>query len=56
MRSFSRTLEVFRLECGRWNLVAAFSGEDKERAETFESFELETHSIGFAFDATRQLR
>ena len=36
-----RTLQVFRLEHGRWTFAAAFSGEDKVRAEPFDAFELE---------------
>jgi Uma2 family endonuclease len=35
-----RTLEVFRLESGKWLLLAAFAENDKVRAEPFEEVEL----------------
>lgn len=35
-----RTLEVFRLEGGRWILVATHGGEEIVRAEPFEAIEL----------------
>lgn len=35
------TLEVFRLEAGRWLLMATFADEPRVRAEPFEAIELE---------------
>jgi hypothetical protein len=37
----AQTLEVCRLETGRWVQFGAWIGEAKVRAEPFESFELE---------------
>ncbi|MHC1727216.1 MAG: Uma2 family endonuclease [Syntrophobacteraceae bacterium] len=37
----ARTLEVFRLESGRWSLLGAFSDDDKVRAEPFQEIEIE---------------
>jgi hypothetical protein len=36
----ARTLEVFRLERGRWSLVAAHADEETVRAEPFDAVEL----------------
>jgi Uma2 family endonuclease len=36
-----RTLEIFRLEAGRWTLVAAHANGDVIRAEPFDAIELE---------------
>ena len=36
-----RTLEVFRLESGRWSIVSTFTDDARVRAEPFEAFELE---------------
>jgi len=36
-----RTLEVYRLEDGRWVVVSAHGGTDRVRAEPFEAVELE---------------
>jgi Uma2 family endonuclease len=36
-----RTLEVLRLESGRWSIVATFTDDARVRAEPFEAFELE---------------
>lgn len=36
-----RTLEVLRLEAGRWVLVATYSGNEVVRAEPFDAIELE---------------
>lgn len=36
-----RTLEVFRLESGRWLLAASFGGDEKARAEPFDAVELD---------------
>jgi Uma2 family endonuclease len=47
-----RTLEVFRLEHGRWSLVVAFSGADKVRVEPFEAFELELGRVWGADEDT----
>lgn len=40
-----RTLEVFRLESGRWVLVGTFAGNDRVRAEPFDAIELELGSL-----------
>jgi Uma2 family endonuclease len=37
----ARTLEVLRLESGRWTIVSTFTGQDLPRAEPFEAIELE---------------
>lgn len=37
----ARTLEVFRLESGRWSLLGAFSEEDKVRGEPFQEIEID---------------
>jgi Uma2 family endonuclease len=37
----AHTLEVFRLEAGRWLLVDTFSAQQRVRAEPFEAIELE---------------
>jgi Uma2 family endonuclease len=37
----ARTLEVFRLEGGRYSLLGTHEGADRVRAEPFEDFELE---------------
>ena len=37
----ARTLEVFRLESGRWVLMGAFSEDDKVRAEPFQEIEID---------------
>jgi Uma2 family endonuclease len=36
-----RTLEIFRLEAGRWVLLAAHTGDERPRAEPFADAELE---------------
>lgn len=36
-----RTLEVMRIEAGRWLIVGAFEGDATVRAEPFESIEIE---------------
>ncbi len=36
-----KTLEVFRLESGKWSRVDAFSENDKVRAEPFEEIEID---------------
>jgi Uma2 family endonuclease len=35
-----RTLEVYRLESGKWLLLAAFAEDDKVRAEPFQEIEI----------------
>jgi Uma2 family endonuclease len=40
-----RTLEVLRLESGRWSLVAARSADDRVRAEPFEAIELDLATL-----------
>ena len=37
----ARTLEVFRLESGRWFLLGAFSEDDKVRTEPFQETEVD---------------
>lgn len=37
----ARTLEILRLENGRWTIVATFSGLEVARAEPFEAIELD---------------
>jgi Uma2 family endonuclease len=39
------TLEVFRLESGRWSLLDAFSEADKVRAEPFQEIELDLNDL-----------
>lgn len=39
------TLEVFRLEAGRWVLLQTFSEKDKFRAEPFEAMEFDLSSL-----------
>ena len=41
----ARTLEVFRLEDGRWALVSAHAGSDVVRAEPFVDIELTLASL-----------
>lgn len=36
-----RTLEVFRLEAGRWSLIGTFGEDARVRAEPFDAIELE---------------
>lgn len=43
-----QTLEVYRLENGRWSLVGAHAGGDKVRAEPFDAVELD---LGLVWDA-----
>jgi Uma2 family endonuclease len=39
------TLEVFRLESGRWSLLDAFSENDKVRAEPFQEIEIDLNVL-----------
>jgi Uma2 family endonuclease len=41
MDPLARTLDIFRLQEGRWLLVHSFVGEERVRAEPFEAIELE---------------
>jgi Uma2 family endonuclease len=36
----ARTLDVFRLESGRWMLLGVYGGDDKVRAEPFDAIEI----------------
>ena len=36
----TQTLEIYRLEAGRWVLLDTFEGEDVVRAEPFEAIEI----------------
>jgi len=40
-----KTLDVFRLEAGRWMLLAAFAENDKVRAEPFQEVEIELNNL-----------
>lgn len=40
-----RTLEVYRLEAGRWILLDTYEGEAPIRAEPFEAMELDLSEI-----------
>lgn len=40
-----QTLEVMRLESGRWSLLAAHSARDRVRAEPFEAIELDLATL-----------
>jgi Uma2 family endonuclease len=41
MDPLTRTLDIFRLTEGQWQLVQSFSKEERVRAEPFEALELE---------------
>jgi Uma2 family endonuclease len=41
----TRTLEIFRLESGRWALLATHADDDAIRAEPFEAITLELGSL-----------
>jgi len=41
----ARTLEVLRLETGRWTILATHAGSDVVRAGPFAEIELELHSL-----------
>lgn len=43
-----QTLEVLRLESGRWSLLATRSGRDRVRAEPFEAIELDLATLWVA--------
>jgi hypothetical protein len=40
-----RTLEVYRLEGGRWSLLETYEDDEKVRAEPFDAVELDLASI-----------
>lgn len=40
-----KTLDVFRLESGRWVLLATFVENDKVRAEPFQEAEIELGNL-----------
>lgn len=41
----ARTLEVLRLEGGRWTIIGTHEGEEVVRAEPFAELELELHAL-----------
>jgi hypothetical protein len=41
----SRTLEVLRLEGGRWTILATHAGDEVVRAEPFEAIELQLAAL-----------
>ena len=41
----ARTLEVLRLEAGRWTILGTHDGSDVVRAEPFVDIELDLHSL-----------
>ena len=41
----ARTLEVFRLEFGRWAMLGAFAEDDRVRAEPFQEIEIELGNL-----------
>jgi Uma2 family endonuclease len=41
----AKTLEVFRLESGRWVLLSAHSENDKVRAEPFQEIEIALENL-----------
>ena len=41
----ARTLEVLRLENGRWTILATHAGAEVGRAEPFEAVELELRAL-----------
>ncbi len=41
----ARTLEVFRLESGRWAMLGAFAEDDRVRAEPFQEIEIELGNL-----------
>lgn len=48
------TLEVFRLESGRWSLLDAWSENDKVRAEPFQELELDLANLWLEMRQRRQ--
>ena len=45
----ARTLEVFKLESGRWVLLGVYAEDDKVRAEPFQEVEIELGGLWVAF-------
>jgi len=41
----ARTLEVLRLESGRWTILATHSGDEAARVEPFAEIELELSAL-----------
>ena len=41
----AKTLEVFRLESGRWVVVAVYAEDDRMRAEPFQEIEIYLNDI-----------
>jgi hypothetical protein len=41
----TKTLEVFRLESGRWVLLAVFAEDDRVRAEPSQEIEIELGNL-----------
>jgi Uma2 family endonuclease len=41
----AKTLDVFRLEAGRWMLLSLFAEADKVRAEPFEEIEIDLNTL-----------
>ena len=41
----ARTLEVLKLESGRWTILATHAGNEVVRAEPFEAIELELAAL-----------
>jgi Uma2 family endonuclease len=41
----ARTLDVFRLEAGRWMVIGLFAEDDKVRSEPFQDVEIELSSL-----------
>jgi Uma2 family endonuclease len=41
----ARTLEVFKLESGRWILLSAHSDDDKVHAEPFQEIEIALQNL-----------
>lgn len=50
-----RTLEVYRLEAGRWSLIAVHAGDAKVRAEPFDAIELDLSHLWLPLDPEDEL-
>jgi Uma2 family endonuclease len=42
---FAKTLEVFRLQSGKWFMLTAFAEDDKVRAEPFQEIEIDLANL-----------
>ena len=42
---FAKTLEVFRLQSGKWVMLAAFAEDDKVRTEPFQEIEIDLANL-----------